>query len=90
MVKVLFGMAMRQTTRFVANLLQLINFDRAVPNFSTPPRRKKTPKVNIPRRRWQGPPHLLIDSGAIPNWFSLARFCNRVKHRAFGSVSGTT
>jgi len=32
-----------------------------VPNFSTPSRRQKTLKVNIPYRGSQGPLHLLID-----------------------------
>ena len=34
-MKVLFGMALRQTTGFVESLLHLIDLDWAVPNFST-------------------------------------------------------
>lgn len=34
-MKVLFGMALRQTTGFVARLLKLIGLDWAVPDFST-------------------------------------------------------
>ena len=34
-MKVLFGMALRQTTGFVESLLQLIDLDWAVPNFRT-------------------------------------------------------
>ena len=60
-MKVLFGMALRQTTGFVESLLQLIDLDWAVPNFSTLSRRQKTLKVNIPYRGSQGPLHLLID-----------------------------
>ena len=61
-MKVLFGMALRQTTGFVESLLQLIDLDWAVPNFSTLSRRQKGLKVNIPYRGSQGPLHLLIDS----------------------------
>ncbi len=41
-MKVLFGMALRRTTGFVESLLELIDLDRAVPNFSTLSRRQKT------------------------------------------------
>ena len=64
-MKVLFGMALRQTTGFVESLLQLIDLDWAVPNFSTLSRRQKTLKVNIPYRGSAGPLHLLIDSTGI-------------------------
>jgi hypothetical protein len=60
-VKVLFGTALRQTTMFVESLLRLIDLDCVVPNFSTPSRRQKTLKVNIPYRGSQCPLHLLID-----------------------------
>ena len=60
-MKVLFGMALRQTTGFVESLLHLIDLDWAVPNFSTLSRRQKTLKVNIPYRGSAGPLHLLID-----------------------------
>ena len=46
-MKVLFGMALRQTTGFVESLLRLIDLNRAVPNFSTLSRRQKTLKVDI-------------------------------------------
>ena len=64
-MKVLFGMALRQTTGFVESLLRLIDLDWAVPNFSTLSRRQKTLKVNIPFRGAPGPLHLLIDSTGI-------------------------
>lgn len=64
-MKVLFGMALRQTTGFVESLLHLINPDWAVPNFSTLSRQQKTLKVNIRYRASAGPLHLLIDSTAI-------------------------
>ena len=64
-MKVLFGMALRQTTGLVESLLHLIGLDWAVPDFSTLSRRQKTLKVNIPYRGSQGPLHLLIDSTGI-------------------------
>ncbi len=64
-MKVLFGMALRQTTGFVESLLQLIGLDWDVPDFSTLSRRQKTLAVNIPFRGSQGPLHLLIDSTGI-------------------------
>lgn len=64
-MKVLFGMALRQTTGFVESLLELIELDWAVPNFSTLCRRQKALTVNIPYRGSQGPLHLLIDSTGI-------------------------
>ena len=64
-MKVLFGMALRQTTGFVESLLRLIGLDWAVPDFSTLSRRQKTLKVNIPCRGSDGPLHLLVDSTGI-------------------------
>jgi len=64
-MKVLFGMALRQTTGFVESLLRLIGLDWQVPDFSTLSRRQKTLAVNIPHRGSQGPLHLLIDSTGI-------------------------
>ncbi len=63
--KVLFGMALRQTTGFVESLLRLIDLEWTVPDFSTLSRRQKTLKVDIPYRGSQGPLHLLIDSTGI-------------------------
>ena len=60
-MKVLFGMALRQTTGFVESLLCLIGLDWDVPDFSTLSRRQKTLAVTIPHRGSQGPLHLLID-----------------------------
>lgn len=64
-MKVLFGMALRQTTGFVESLLRLVGLDWDVPDFSTLSRRRKTLAVNIPLRGSQGPLHLLIDSTGI-------------------------
>ena len=64
-MKVLFGMALRQTTGFVESLLRLVGLDWAVPDFSTLSRRQKTLQVNIPYRGSDGPLHLLVDSTGI-------------------------
>ena len=64
-MKVLFGMALRQTTGFVESLLHLIGLNWVVPDFSTLSRRQKTLAVNIPYRGSHGPLHLLIDSTGI-------------------------
>ena len=61
-MKVLFGMALRQTTGFVESLLRLAGLDWTVPDFSTLSRRQKKLAVNIPSRGSSGPLHLLIDS----------------------------
>ncbi len=64
-MKVLFGMALRQTTGFVESLLQLVGLDWTAPDFSTLSRRQKTLTVNIPYRGFKGPLHLLFDNEAL-------------------------
>lgn len=64
-MKVLFGMALRQTTGFVGSLLRLIGLNWVVPDFSKLSRRQKTLAVNIPYRGSNGPLHLLINSAGI-------------------------
>ena len=64
-MKVLFGMALRQTTGFVESLLRLVGLNWSVPDFSTLSRRQKTLAVNVPYRGSKGPLHLLIDSTGI-------------------------
>ena len=64
-IKVLFGMALRQTTGFVESLLRLVGLDWTVPDFSTLSRRQKTLAVSISYRGSQGPLNLLIDSTGI-------------------------
>ena len=61
-MKILFGMALRQTTGFVESLLRLTGLDWDVPDFSTICGRQRTPVVNIPYRGAKGPLHLLIES----------------------------
>ena len=64
-MKVLFGMALRQTTGFVESLLRLTALGWNVPDFSTICRRQKTLAVNIPYRGAKGPLYLLLDSTGI-------------------------
>jgi hypothetical protein len=64
-MKVLFGMALRQTTDFVESLLRLTGLDWDVPDFSTICRRQKTLAMSIPYRGAKGLLHLLIDSTGI-------------------------
>ncbi len=54
-MKVLFGMALRQTNGFVQSLLCLIGLDWDVPDLGTMSGRQKTLAVDIPHRRSQGP-----------------------------------
>lgn len=64
-LKVLFGLPLRQTTGFVASLLELAGLDWSVPDFSTLCRRQKRLSVAIPYKGSAGPLHLLIDSTGI-------------------------
>ncbi len=64
-MKMLFGMALRQTTGFVESLLRLVGLDWTVPDFSTLSRRQKTLAVNIPYRGSRGPLHLLPPLGTF-------------------------
>lgn len=61
MVKVLFGLPLRQTTGMVASILSMAGLDWPVPDFSTLSRWQKTIEVQITHRRAAGPRNLLID-----------------------------
>lgn len=61
-MKVLFGLALRQTTGLVECLLRLSGPDWLAPDFSTLSRRQKALNVDIPYRGSQRPLHLLVDS----------------------------
>ena len=86
-MKVLFGMALRQTTGFVECLLGLIGLDWTVPNFSTLSRRQKALKVHIAFRGSEGPLHLLIDSTVDLHRFrsGLLRAILATKETGYGS-----
>ena len=65
MVKVLFGLPLRQTTGMVSSILQMAGLDWPVPDFSTLSRRQKNITVEISSRRTPGPLNLLVDSTGI-------------------------
>ncbi|WP_172329873.1 IS5 family transposase [Mangrovicoccus sp. HB161399] len=65
MVKVLFGLPLRQTTGMVASILEMAGLDWPVPDFSTLSRRQKTIAVQLSSRRAPGPLNLLMDSTGI-------------------------
>jgi hypothetical protein len=64
-LKVVFGMALRQTTGMVESLLRLAGLDWSVPDFSMLFRRQKTLGVTFSYRGSSGPLHLLIDRTGI-------------------------
>ena len=64
-MKVLFGMALRQTTGFVESLLRLIGLDWAVPDFSTLCRRRQTLEVSLLAQPPKGRLHLLVDASGF-------------------------
>jgi len=65
MIKVLFGLPLRQTTGMVASILKMAGLDWPVPDFSTLSRRQKTIAVQLSSRRAPGPLNLLVDSTGI-------------------------
>lgn len=65
MVKVLFGLPLRQTTGMVASIFSMTGLDWPVPDFSTLSRRQWNITVQISNRRASGPLNLLVDSAGI-------------------------
>jgi hypothetical protein len=64
-MKVLFGLALRQTQGFMQSLLKLSGLDWTAPDYSTVNRRQQRLTVQITARRSQGGLHLLVDSTGI-------------------------
>ena len=65
-LKVLFGLALRQTIGMVASLLKMAGLeDWPVPDFSTLCRRQKTVTIQVPYRRSGGTLNLLVDSTGV-------------------------
>ncbi len=64
-IKVLFGLALRQTIGMVASLLELAGLDWPVPDYSTLCRRQKTVTIQVPFRRSDGNLNLLVDSTGV-------------------------
>lgn len=65
MVKVLFGLPLRQTTGMVSSILSMAGLDWPVPDFSNLSRRQKTIEVQISNRRAPGPLNPLGDRTGI-------------------------
>lgn len=65
MVKVLFGLPLRQTTGMMASILEMAGFNWPVLDFSTLSRRQKTLAVQISHCRRPGPLNLLVDSTGV-------------------------
>lgn len=65
-IKVLFGLALRQTMGMVASLLRMAGLgDWPVPDYSTLCRRQGTVTIQIPYRRSGGDLNLLVDSTGV-------------------------
>ena len=65
-IKVLFGLALRQTIGLVTSLLKMAGLeDWPVPDFSTLCRRQKSVTIQIPFRRSDGLLNLLVDSTGV-------------------------
>jgi hypothetical protein len=64
-MKVLFGLALRQTQGFVHSVLKLSGLDWKAPDYSTINRRQQRLTVEITARPSQGGLHLLVDSTGI-------------------------
>ncbi len=64
-LKVLFGLALRQTIGMVESLLKMAGLDWPVPDTSTLCRRQGTVTIQIPYRRSDGPLNLLVDSTGV-------------------------
>ncbi|MDZ7854814.1 IS5 family transposase [Sphaerotilus sp.] len=64
-MKVLFGLALRQTQGFVQSVLGLSGLDWQAPDYSTMSRREKRLTVEITARPSRGGLHLLVDSTGI-------------------------
>ena len=62
-LKVVFGLAFRQTVGFATSPLKLMGPNVLAPDFSTLCRRQKALSVNIPYRGASGPLHLPVDKG---------------------------
>jgi hypothetical protein len=64
-IKVLFGLALRQAIGLVESLLKMAGLDWPVPDTSTLCRRQSTVTIQIPYRRSDGNPNLLVDSTGV-------------------------
>jgi hypothetical protein len=64
-MRMVFGLALRQTEGLIGSVTGLLGLDLAVPDHSTLSRRAKTLEVPPLRRTGSGPLHLLVDSTGL-------------------------
>jgi hypothetical protein len=64
-IKVLFGLALRQTIGMVASLLRMAGVGWPVPDYSTLCRRQSSVTIQVPYRRADGHLNLLVDSTGV-------------------------
>jgi hypothetical protein len=64
-MRMVFGLALRQTEGLIGSIIGLLGLDLAVPDYSTLSRRAKTLEVPRLRRAGAGPLHLLVDSTGL-------------------------
>jgi len=64
-VRMVFGLALRQTEGLIGSVIRLLRLDLAVPDHSTLSRRAKTLEVPPLRRAGTGPLQLLVDSTGL-------------------------
>ena len=64
-LRMVFGLALRQTEGLIGSVIELLGLDLAVPDHSTLSRRAKTLAVPRLRRAGTGPLHLLVDSTGL-------------------------
>lgn len=64
-MRMVFGLALRQTEGLIGSVTGLLGLDLAVPDHSTLSRRAKTLAVPPLRRTGSGPLHLLVDSTGL-------------------------
>jgi hypothetical protein len=64
-MRMVFGLALRQTEGLIGSVIGLLGLDLAVPDHSTLSRRAKTLELPPLRRTGSGPLHLLVDSTGL-------------------------
>jgi Transposase DDE domain len=64
-MRMVFGLALRQTEGLIGSVIELLGLDLAVPDYSTVSRRAKTLELPPLRRSGTGPLHLVVDSTGL-------------------------
>jgi Transposase DDE domain len=94
-LRMVFGLALRQTDGLIGSVTGLLGLDLAVPDHSTLSRRAKTLEAPPLRRAGNGPLHLLVDStglklGGAGEWLGkkpVATICERKSRRRSGDTN---